>query len=313
MNAAFSYYGGKQRLASKIVHLLPAHTVFVEPFCGGAAVLFGKPRPRVRNQGHYREVLNDHDETIINFYRVLQDREQAKELVRRVRFTAYSAGDYAEAKRLTKDKTGAPVLRAWAWLVNVQQSFGHDPHGGWARAVYSENRAATWALSRRALGAVLARLSEVSIECLDALACIQTWDSPQTCFYCDPPYPGTDQGDYRGYTLEDFAALCGLLDQCQGSFVLSCYDNPVLARYPHWERFAFAAYCSVNGQGRTGHDHTRKVTAEELGDNARTELILRVDRSHTVREELKPVLRQLWAPAVQQELFPASRAGDERR
>jgi DNA adenine methylase len=306
MTAAFSYYGGKQRLASKIVPLLPPHTVYVEPFCGGAAVLFAKSRPRVRNGHHYREVLNDHNETIINFYRVLRDREQAKELLRRIRYTPYSAASYADARQVMKENTGSAVLRAWAWLVNVEQSFSNTLDGGsWSRGLYGNNHAATWARCRRALTAVRARLSEVYIDCRDALACIQTWDSPQTCFYCDPPYPSRDQGPYAGYTLDEFAALCALLDQSHGSFVLSCYDNDVLARYPHWERVTFEVYCSAAGRGRTGTDHTRKATPEELGERARTELVLRVDRSANVRAELKPVLRQLWAPAQQQELFPA--------
>jgi DNA adenine methylase len=47
VKAAFSYAGGKQRMASRIVKLLPKHTVYVEPFVGGAAVLCAKPWPEV--------------------------------------------------------------------------------------------------------------------------------------------------------------------------------------------------------------------------------------------------------------------------
>lgn len=47
MKTPIAYYGGKQRLASRIVKLMPKHTVYVEPFCGGAAVLFVKPFPSI--------------------------------------------------------------------------------------------------------------------------------------------------------------------------------------------------------------------------------------------------------------------------
>jgi DNA adenine methylase len=49
-----TYYGGKQRLAAQIVALMPPHRVYLEPFAGGAAVLFAKPRAP-------RETLNDID------------------------------------------------------------------------------------------------------------------------------------------------------------------------------------------------------------------------------------------------------------
>ena len=68
---ATSYYGGKQRMAHNVIPLLPKHTVYVEPFCGGATIMFKKPWPAVSNRDHYREVINDHDERLINFYRAL--------------------------------------------------------------------------------------------------------------------------------------------------------------------------------------------------------------------------------------------------
>ena len=52
------YIGGKNRLASKIISLLPEHTTYVEPFAGGAQVLFHKEPSHV-------EVLNDRDREIV--------------------------------------------------------------------------------------------------------------------------------------------------------------------------------------------------------------------------------------------------------
>jgi site-specific DNA-adenine methylase len=57
------YIGGKNRLATKIISMLPEHITYVEPFAGGAQVLFHKPPSNV-------EVLNDLDFDIVNFFRV---------------------------------------------------------------------------------------------------------------------------------------------------------------------------------------------------------------------------------------------------
>src|ERR1700686_2527421 len=71
------YIGGKNRLATKIISMLPEHTAYVEPFAGGAQVLFHKPPSEV-------EVLNDLDFDIENFFRVCQGHYE--ELVRFLRF-----------------------------------------------------------------------------------------------------------------------------------------------------------------------------------------------------------------------------------
>ena len=40
LKTPISYYGGKQKLATKIISVLPDHTLYCEPFLGGAAVFF---------------------------------------------------------------------------------------------------------------------------------------------------------------------------------------------------------------------------------------------------------------------------------
>ena len=71
------YIGGKNRLATKIISMLPEHTTYVEAFAGGAQVLFHKPPSQV-------EVLNDLDFDIVNFFRVCQWHYE--ELVRYLRY-----------------------------------------------------------------------------------------------------------------------------------------------------------------------------------------------------------------------------------
>lgn len=67
MRPPFPYFGGKITLGPAIASLLPAHTHYVEPFCGSLAVLFAKS-PSVM------ETVNDLDHVIVTFWRVLRER-----------------------------------------------------------------------------------------------------------------------------------------------------------------------------------------------------------------------------------------------
>ena len=293
MKPAFSYYGGKQRMASKIVPLLPRHTVYVEPFAGGAAVFYAKPWPGVGSSAHYREVLNDTNQEIVNFYRVLRDHPDA--LFRAACLTPYSRVEYTKTAREPIDD---PVERARRWFVDIQQSFANVSRGGWRTSVYSRNQAATWQNACARLLGAAERLHSVHIECDDALRVIERWDSPQTLFYCDPPYPGANQGHYAGYSQDDFAALVDTLNNAQGSFVLSCYDQPCVP--DHWERFGFASHASSSGVGQVGkgRDKSRAATKKELGDRKRTEVVWRMDRSANVRPEIKKLFDNgMWSAA----------------
>ena len=69
VNSPFKWVGGKSRLRKQIIALLPVHTCYVEPFAGAAWVLFGKPPSDV-------EVLNDIDEDLITFFRVVKEKPE---------------------------------------------------------------------------------------------------------------------------------------------------------------------------------------------------------------------------------------------
>lgn len=269
-------------MARRIANLLPPHTVYVEPFVGGGAVLFAKGHPEATNSHHYREVINDHDESLIALYRALQ---KDKKLLHKLEQTPYARSEHAKAKKL---KT------PWAKFVRLAMSFANVEHGGWGTGVFGVNSASTWHRRVSELWATVERLRAVHIECDDALAVIERWDSPQTCFYLDPPYPGTNQGDYAGYTTKNFHDLVHTLKHARGSFVLSNYDQPGVPK--RWKRHEISAHCTASRQGKAGkgRDKSKKATKAEIGNRKRTEVLWVVDRSKNTRKELRNVL---WSPS----------------
>jgi len=226
MRPLISYYGGKQRIASKIVGYINQipHTVYVEPFCGGAAVLFAKPKRVVTNSHHYREVINDTSDILISLYRCAI--ECPDDLSLKLEATLYSQSDYARARVICKNPKDYTQLEiAWAYFVNVNCSFSNKLNAGWGTGVIGRNLAHTWQNRIASLKDKLERLQSVHISCEDALRCIDRWDSSHSLVYCDPPYPGTNQGHYEGYTTDNWIALCDKLDSIQGSYILSNYPQ----------------------------------------------------------------------------------------
>lgn len=285
MKPLISYYGGKQRMASKIIPFIPKHTVYAEPFCGGATILFKKPWPNVSNTDHYREAINDTSEQIINMYRMFQTRFD--EIHHLLENTLYSEAEHQKAISICRRYIEACDLwRAWAYYVNIQQSFSGKLGAGWRRGVYGRNLSSTWSKKIENLNEYKSRMSSVQISCTDALKFIGQWDSPQTFFYCDPPYPGAHQGHYSGYSVEEFRDLVETLKTIKGSMMLSCYDVIPDEMPGDWKRFEFIAYVSSNGKGQVYADRSRKATSEELGNRKRTEVIW-VKQASQPREEIQ--------------------------
>ena len=277
MKPLISYYGGKQRIASKIFPYFPKHTVYVEPFAGGAALLFAKPNPVVSNFNHYKEVLNDKNDLLINLYRVAI--EKPKELELKIQATLYSQSDHREAKKITKNPTDYDdVTKAWAFYVNINQGFSKTLNRGWSTTVYTDNQASTWHNKKLRLPEILDRLKNVHISCEDAIRCIKRWDSPQSLFYCDPPYPNAEQGHYSGYSIDDFKLLCDTLDNIQGSYVLSNYPQNIEPQSAQ-QRIEIKAIMSAS--------LNRQV------DKKRTEVLWVCDRSDNIKEIIDNSLLQL--------------------
>jgi DNA adenine methylase len=209
------YIGGKNRLAKKIISMLPEHTTYVEAFAGGAQVLFHKPPSNV-------EVLNDLDFDIVNFYRVCQWHYQ--EFVRYLRFSLASRKIH-ELHVKSDPATLTDIQRAGRFYYLQKNSFGglilnQKFHYGITQpSNYNPDRIPM------VIEKTHKRLARVQIESLPYERVLEKYDRPTTFFYLDPPYWGPKL--YRfNFTDDDFAALAVRLAQLKGKFILSLNDRP---------------------------------------------------------------------------------------
>lgn len=132
MRTPLTYYGGKQRIASQIVDLLPPGNVFIEAFAGGLAVLFARPRVQ-------REIVNDLDGRVMAFWRALRDHPG--ELAEVVAATPYSRQEWEFCRANPVGKTTVETARRL--LVTVDHSYARSG-GSWSAPALLQDRRGRW-------------------------------------------------------------------------------------------------------------------------------------------------------------------------
>jgi len=245
MKTPISYYGGKQKLADKIISIIPAHTLYGEPFIGGGAVFFAKPQSEV-------EVLNDTNRELINFYRTVQNDFVGLE--KEIKITLHSRDLHRKASVIYNfPDMFSELKRAWAvWVLSSQSfssqldgSFGYDKGKNTTTKKIANNK-------ERFTEDYAIRLQNVQLECADALYVITSRDSEDSFFYCDPPYFNSDCGHYDGYSEQDFENLLIRLSTIKGKFLLSSYPSELLKKYSKqngWNTWSLEQNVTVNNRG----------------------------------------------------------------
>lgn len=220
------YYGGKQRIASWICSMIPPHRIYVEPFFGGGAVFFEKTPS-------FLEVINDKNECLVNFY--LQIQTHFEELAAKIGTTLHSESMFLRARRIYDGEIQADDLdKAVAtWIVFTQSRLASAKAGWkWDNGTDGSHYGIVELHNRQNFCPWLQkRLSKVQISCRDAIQVIRSRDTAETFFYLDPPYPGTNQGHYSGYTFDDLETLLRMIQNIKGKFALSNYPSPLIDHY----------------------------------------------------------------------------------
>jgi len=244
LKTPISYYGGKQKLANKIISLIPEHTLYCEPFLGGAAIFFAKPPSEI-------EVLNDTNKELINFYRVVQN--DFVSLEKEIRITLHSRDLHRKASVIYNNPDMfSEIKRAWAVWVLSTQSFSSMLDGSWGYDKQKNTTTKKIINNRDSFTEDMAiRLQNVQLESADALYVIRNRDTEESYFYCDPPYFNSDCGHYDGYSEEDFENLLKLLATIKGKFMLSSYPSPLLQAYTkanNWFMWSVETGVTVNNK-----------------------------------------------------------------
>ncbi|EIJ5166972.1 DNA adenine methylase [Salmonella enterica] len=209
------WIGGKRRLAKHILPLFPAHTCYVEPFCGAAAIYFLKAPSKI-------EVINDINGDLVNLYRVV--KHHLEEFVRQFKWALVSRQIY-KWLQATPEETLTDIQRAARFYYLQKQAFGGKvAEHSFGTSTTSPPRFNLLRIEEELSMAHL-RLSRTLIEHLDWHQCIERYDRPHTLFYCDPPYWGTE-GYGVDFPMDNYTRMANLARRIKGKMVISVNDIP---------------------------------------------------------------------------------------
>lgn len=224
LKTPINYYGGKQQLVPKLLHLIPEHSVYTECFFGGGALFFAKEPVRV-------EAINDINKQVVNFYKVA--KRQFESLHDEIDCTLFAEQQYQEARSIYKDSemNQTDVLRAWALFVLSHQTFLSNLMGSW-KFSHSRNLANTFQNKKDMFNIrYVKRLESTQIFCRDANKMLVNMDCPEAFHFVDPPYVNTVCGHYEGYTENNYEELLTTLSQLEGKFMLTSFKTELLEEY----------------------------------------------------------------------------------
>lgn len=215
------WVGGKRNLAKRLCQLIDqdkSHLTYAEPFFGmGGVFLRREQRPQA-------EFINDANRDVYNLFRILQEHYAAF-----LDYLRYQITTQANFERLVQvdPESLTEIQRAARFLYLQRTGFG-------GKAVQRNfgigaDRPARFNLTTLEpdLAALHDRLASVTVLNSDYSRFIVRCDRPETLFYLDPPYWGTE--DYYGKTLfsrDDFTVLADLLKVVRGRFLLTINDLP---------------------------------------------------------------------------------------
>jgi len=221
INSPFKWVGGKSRFRKQIIANIPDHSCYVELFAGGAWVLFGKQPSDV-------EVINDIDQELINFFRVI--KKQPEEFISSFEWELVSRAEFNRLAKLD-GSTLDPIERAHRFYYLIMAGWGGElNYPRFATSItdggHGNRLIGALKFLRERIEPVYERLKKVVIENLSWEDCFDRYDREQTFMYIDPPYP--DNKCNYAHNMKSWDEHTVLANKLKGSrckWALSSYDN----------------------------------------------------------------------------------------
>lgn len=237
--------GGKISHLNWLLPLLPYTDTYVEPYGGCMAALLNKKKSPI-------EVYNDINSEVYNLFKVI--REDVEELKRQLDYTLISREEYRVAAAGIENCDD--IEKARLFFIKLLQSRLNNPtnnkEGSWNFSTKREgdrnyynmkgSQCVTRFINKVDMLPIIAdRIRLIQIEKYPAIKVLELYDSPNTLFYVDPPYPHESRTKHNIYKYEmgvnDHRELAAILMKAKGLVAVSGYDCDLMEElYRGWHK-----------------------------------------------------------------------------
>lgn len=221
MKPILKYPGAKNRLSEWICSLIPEHEVYLEPYFGSGAVFFNKPQARI-------ETINDLDENVVNFFRVI--REQPDKFMEQLKLTPYARKEYEYA--FINCEEDDEIEKARKFAIRCWMGFGcsNRYQNGFRTSQQSSSPTTTkqWNDFISVIPYVTQRLQNAQIECRPAIQLLEMYDTSDVFIYLDPPYVPETRKKYQYVheaTYKEHVELLEVIVNHPGRILISGYES----------------------------------------------------------------------------------------
>jgi DNA adenine methylase len=231
------------------------HNYYLEPFCGSAAVFFQKDLSKAN-------WLNDLDEELINFFRIIKNKANRKILISKIKDFSPSKKEFENLK-ISKPKS--KIERAIRYfLINRTAYSGIMNLPNWGYHQTKSVPPSKWPNRIELAGE---KLKDVKLSSLDFEKVInKSFKIDKVLLFIDPPYFKADQkrAYIKSFNLDDHLRLSRILKKSNVPFVLT-YDDCIEIR----ELYSWASIKSSEWMYHTANSlkTTRKIGKELIITN----------------------------------------------
>ena len=208
--------GNKKKIAKKIQAYFPPHKIYIEPFFGAGGMFFNKPKAKYN-------IVNDLDSDVFNLFQVVMNQ---KEELEKAFYMMPIHSDLLEYWK--KNQETEPIKKALRFLFLSNFTF----MGTFSSLAFGDGNTKDNLYKKIDLTNDLLKNvwfdNRSFVDFLPISTAGRVGNKKDIFIYCDPPYIGTAEDNYKNFTESDSLELFETLQNTGCKWAMSEFNHPFI-------------------------------------------------------------------------------------